>query len=214
VQAAAERLLKTWVADARFVARQVRVSNHGMPLLPGVIYVGHSFGGASSLEACREDATCLGAADLDGLEFGHVSTAGLQVPMLLMGHQNSCVTATCRPTSTEDREDLATAQTMVRASRAPVHSVVITGTEHFDFTDYAAYRFLFPFRRLLPLGSRPGPQSLAISEKCLLDFISEVSHRPSRWGCLEGRVGGTSTRSWAGDGPTRGGSSAHAQRHG
>ncbi|MCW2849974.1 MAG: alpha/beta hydrolase [Marmoricola sp.] len=45
--AAALKLLGTWVADARFVARRARERSAGLHLRPGVIYVGHSFGGAT-----------------------------------------------------------------------------------------------------------------------------------------------------------------------
>ncbi|MCW2849975.1 MAG: hypothetical protein JWR90_3949 [Marmoricola sp.] len=88
---------------------------------------------------------------------------------------------------------------MIRASRGPVRSVVVSGTQHFDFTDYAAYRFLFPLRDLLPLGSRPGAESLVISEKCLLDFTAETNRRRPEYGCLDGHLGGTTTRSWGHD---------------
>ena len=196
VHAAALRVLAEWVGDARFVSREGRHAIHGVRVLPGVLYVGHSFGGATALQACREDRSCVGAANIDGLDIGRVSTSGLDRPLLLMGHENSCVTAACRPPTAEDRRDLATSRTMVRASAGPSWSVTLDGTEHFDFTDYAAYRLMFPLRRLLPLGSRAGPAALVTGEECLLDFAARATGQRSRWRCLEGGLPGTYVRSW------------------
>ncbi|EWM09706.1 hypothetical protein KUTG_00010 [Kutzneria sp. 744] len=61
-----------------------------------ILYLGHSFGGAA-LEACRTDQRCVGAADLDGTQYGPVVRNGLSKPMLLIGSENSCITGTCQP---------------------------------------------------------------------------------------------------------------------
>ena len=46
--------------------------------------LGHSFGGAAALEACRLDARLLACADLDGLPFGPVRTEGVGRPALVL----------------------------------------------------------------------------------------------------------------------------------
>jgi hypothetical protein len=196
VHAAALRVLTEWVGDARFVSRESRTAVKGVSLFPGVLYAGHSFGGATALEACREDRSCVGAADIDGLDLGQVSTSGLDRPLLLLGHENSCVTASCRPPTADDRRDLAASRALVRMSTGPAWSVTLDGTQHFDFTDYAAYRLMFPLRRLLPLGDRPGPAALVTGEECLLDFADRATRQRSSWNCLGGDLPRTHVRSW------------------
>jgi pimeloyl-ACP methyl ester carboxylesterase len=44
--------------------------------------VGHSFGGATALQFCHEDARCRAAIDLDGIPFGSVVTDGLAKPAM------------------------------------------------------------------------------------------------------------------------------------
>ena len=195
-QAQARRLMSTWVADMKFVARRARSAIEGVDVGRRVVFVGHSFGGASSLEACHEVSTCVGAVNMDGLDLGPVEHTGLRVPTLLLGHANSCVTGVCRPKSEEDRRDRSTARSMITAGHAPTWSVTLDGTEHFDFTDYAAYRLAFPLRRLLPLGSRSGRRSLLSTERCLLDFTDHVTASRPRWGCLSGSIDHTRSTSW------------------
>jgi hypothetical protein len=199
VHAAAVRLLSTWVGDALFVASRARHAVPGVRLLPGTVYVGHSFGGATALQACHDDRACLGAVNLDGLDIGSVTRSGLRAPMLLVGHQNSCVTAMCRPERSDDRRDRAVAAAMVRAGNGGAWSVVVPGTGHFDFTDYAAYRLALPLRLLLPLGWHSGSSGLVAADECVVDFADRVTGgqgRHGRWGCLDGHVPGTTTRTW------------------
>jgi dienelactone hydrolase len=197
VRTQARRLLSTWVADMEFVARRARSAIEGVEVGRRVVFVGHSFGGASSLEACHEMHTCVGAVNMDGLDVGSVEHSGLRVPTLLLGHANSCVTGVCRPESEEDRRDRSTARSMIAAGDAPTWSVTLEGTGHFDFTDYAAYRLALPLRRLLPLGSRSGRKSLLITERCLLDFADQVRGSRPRWGCLSGSLDHTRSTSWS-----------------
>ena len=194
--AAALRLLATWVADAEFVARRARHAVGGVRLRPGVLYVGHSFGGATSLQACHEDRGCLGAVNIDGLDIGTVSTSGLAAPMLLLGHAGSCVTALCHPSAPDDRRDRSVAMGMVRSGTGPTWSVDVGDTAHFDFTDYAAYRLALPLRLLLPLGGHSGSHGLLAGDECVLDFLDRATGVRPRWGCLDGRLPGTTTRAW------------------
>ena len=77
-------LAAVWAADARFAAHQVGVLLGTHVDRRTVAYVGHSFGGAAALEACRQDATCTGAVDLDGTPYGPVVHEGLQKPLLML----------------------------------------------------------------------------------------------------------------------------------
>ena len=65
---AAARITDVWVADAAFVVGTLAASPPAIGALDfdHVAYVGHSMGGAASFEACRQDARCAAAVDLDG----------------------------------------------------------------------------------------------------------------------------------------------------
>lgn len=170
------RLLRVWADDARFAARRMRVLGQrgrfeGHVDAARSAYVGHSFGGASALEAYRRDPRCAAAVDVDGAEYGPAVTHGLPVPLLLVGHQSSCVAALCVPADASDRADLAVARSLVTHSHGHAWSVEIDGTEHFAFTDYAAYYLALPLRLLLPLGRVDGDRALRTTSECLARFL-------------------------------------------
>jgi pimeloyl-ACP methyl ester carboxylesterase len=188
-----ERLLRVWAHDARFAADRVgalgrngRFARHVDATR--VAYVGHSFGGASALEACRLDPRCVAASDLDGAEYGPVVRGGLKVPLLLVGHQGSCVAALCAPANDADRTDLAVARSLVSHSRGHAWSIGIDGTQHFAFTDYAGYYLALPLRRLLPLGSLDGDRALRATGDSLTRFLAAaLDHaRPIRFTSPDG----------------------------
>lgn len=178
-QAAGNRLIGVWVADARFAAAQVATLNRA-GLFAGhvdpahIVYIGHSFGGAASLEACRTDPNCDGAADLDGTQFGPVVHLGLGKPMLLLGSENSCVTGACQPPGSDEQASLATARTLLAASTGPTGCYQIDGTQHFNFSDYAAYYFAAPLRSVVPVGSIDGDLSLEITDAYLTAFVDHA----------------------------------------
>nr|WP_238342294.1 hypothetical protein [Actinopolymorpha rutila] len=186
--AEAKRIVAVWAADARFAARRVAAldGSGGTVDLRGhvdtgrVAYVGHSFGGAASLEACRTDAACAGAVDLDGKEFGPVVHTGLRVPLMLVGSENSCVTGTCSPASDTDRGDLAVARSLLAASTGEEYAYSITGARHFNFTDYGAYYLARPLRALLALGPIDGDRALTVQNAYLVAFLDHVVHGSSR----------------------------------
>ncbi len=148
-----DRLVRTWAADARFagtmVARQLPNS-----VEPGIgpSYVGHSFGGAASLEACRIDNRCAAAVDLDGVPYGEAVTKGVQAPILLLGADDSCITGICGPDARGD-EDRDRILSLLKASTGTSWCATIPGTRHYNFTDYGAYYLALPLRTYLPLGS-------------------------------------------------------------
>src|SRR5205085_7667383 len=85
-QADGDRLVGVLAADARFAAAGAAALDANGPFAGHVdatktTYVGHSFGGAAALEACRTDTRCAGAADLDGTQYGDVVRTGLRKPI-------------------------------------------------------------------------------------------------------------------------------------
>lgn len=194
------RLMRVWSADAKFAAGRVRALGSGGRFAghidtTRVAYVGHSFGGTSALEACRTDPRCVGAADLDGAEFGGVVDQGLRVPLLLVGHQGSCTTALCGPATGSDWSDLAVARRLLGHSRGHAWSVSIDGTAHFDFTDYAAYYLALPLHALVPLGSADGHRALRLTSDTLDPFLAGAFGRGPGLGAHPGRRG-EQARSW------------------
>jgi dienelactone hydrolase len=160
-----DQLLSVWARDALFVARAAadpaRTPLAGHVQAGAVDYVGHSFGGAAALEACRLDDRCQAAVDLDGTQFGTVSRSGLDRPFLLVASGSSCIAGTCRGRGGgPDASDQAVATRLLRASNGHGHGSVVPGIEHFDFTDYGIYYLAAPLRVLVTLGPDGGPAFL------------------------------------------------------
>jgi predicted dienelactone hydrolase len=175
VEQAADRLVQVWAADARFAAGEVAALDRTGPLAGHVdttrtAYVGHSFGGAASLQACHDDPHCTAAADLDGTQFGAVVHTGLHQPVLIMA-TDSCVTGTCRPTNDGDRSDQATARALLAAATGPAWTYHVDGMRHFDFTDYDALFVAGPLRQLLALGTLGRNRGLTITGAYLTAFL-------------------------------------------
>ena len=150
-------LAAVWAGDAQFAARQAGVLLGAHVDRRKVAYVGHSFGGAAALEACRQDPACAGAVDLDGTPYGPVVHEGLRKPLLMLSSGSGGA----------DRD--ASTQSLFAASGSAAWSYTIDGAEHFDFTDYAAYWLAAPVRAVLPLGN---PRTLAITESYLAAFLA------------------------------------------
>lgn len=188
-QAAGDRLIDVWAADDRFAAVEADAGRFaGHVDATKVVYLGHSFGGAAALEACRTDQRCVGAADLDGTQYGPVVHTGLTKPMLLVASENSCITGTCQPTTASDRSSLDTARTLVAASSGPTWCYQLNGAEHFNFSDYGAYYIAAPVRSQLALGAIDGDDALSITNAYLAAFVRQVTS-----GCPEPLLAGRAT---------------------
>lgn len=183
-QDAGNRLVDVWADDARFAATQAaglqtRGRFAGHVGTTTTVYIGHSFGGAAALEACRSDPHCVGAADLDGTQYGAVVHSGLTKPLLLVGSEAACITGTCEPATPGDRADQGTARSLLAASSGPSWCYRIRGAEHFDFTDYGAYYLAAPADLLLALGPIDGRVALDITDAYLGAFVDRaVRGRP------------------------------------
>lgn len=90
VQKAAARIGAVWVGDMRFVLDQLPVWNADDALLAGRLDVehigafGHSFGGATAVQAAYEDERLDAAINMDGTMFGAVTEQGSRVPFLML----------------------------------------------------------------------------------------------------------------------------------
>ncbi|MGH3430054.1 MAG: hypothetical protein ACRD3Q_12990 [Terriglobales bacterium] len=176
--AAGNRLVKVWAADARFAAAQVGKLNQTGRFADRVdtertAYIGHSFGGASALEACRTDPHCTGAVDLDGGQFGPVVQNGLHAPLLILGSENSCITGSCTVHNKTDRHDRAIANSLLAASTGSAWCYGIRGTKHFNFSDYGTYYLAKPLRSFLALGKIDGRLGLKVQNAYLGAFLDQ-----------------------------------------
>src|SRR5262249_54516526 len=130
--------------------------------------VGHSFGGATALQFCREDARCRAAIDLDGIPFGSVVTDGLAKPamFLLSDHRREM-------SDPESHVVLARIQSIYTRLPKPRVHATIRAANHFSFSDQillnsqAALRLL----RLAGLGSLDAVHGLAISDDHVQTFF-------------------------------------------
>jgi predicted dienelactone hydrolase len=90
-----ERVLPVWVADQQFVYDTVERWQEDDPLFGGrldvslIASLGHSFGGATSLEVCRIDSRCRAAVNLDGGLYGDSITEPVLRPLMLMTSADS-----------------------------------------------------------------------------------------------------------------------------
>jgi predicted dienelactone hydrolase len=158
-----DQLVAVWAQDARFAAARAVVQLAGHVDGARVVYAGHSFGGAASLEACRADPRCAGAADLDGTPFGPVVRTGLSKPVLVLSSPGDGAAG-----------DPAT-RSVFAAGTGPARAFTIDGVRHFDFTDYAAYHVAAPLRLALPLGRIGGRRALAITSAYLGAFADTAT---------------------------------------
>lgn len=175
-----DRLVGIWAADGRFAAAQAAALDTDSRFAGHVnttttVYLGHSFGGAAALEACRSDPHCSGAVDLDGTQYGPVVHFGLAKPMMLIGSQNSCVTGTCQPADPNGQAGRDVARALLAASTGPVWCYQINGAEHFNFSDYGVYYLAAPIRSQLPLGPIDGGDALTITNAYLTAFVDHVT---------------------------------------
>ena len=173
-QKVGDHLVGVWAADARFAADMVarQLPNSVEPSI-GPSYVGHSFGGAASLEACRLDQRCAAAVDLDGAQFGDVVTKGVQAPILLLGADDSCITSVCGPDAKTDA-DRNRALSLLKASSGTSWCATVPGTRHFNFTDYGAYYLAYPLRKFLPLGTAGPRHALTVQNGYITTFLSHA----------------------------------------
>lgn len=127
--ASAARVAEVWAADAAFVVRSLadNPTKIGSLDFSHVAYLGHSLGGAASFEACRQDARCAAAVDLDGTLWTDVRRTGLMAPNLILraAPTDSC-DAFCRAAAV-DFESVKGAGNS--------EQLAIAGSKHMDYGD-------------------------------------------------------------------------------
>lgn len=92
----------------------------------------------------------------------------------MLGSDNSCVVGTCRPATADDRASRTATRSLLAASDGPAWCHAVAGTEHFNFTDYAAYYLAAPLRSVVPLGPIDGAHGLRITNAYLTAFLDHA----------------------------------------
>ncbi|MGF6351688.1 alpha/beta hydrolase family protein [Variovorax sp. W2I14] len=160
-------------ADLRYVADQVgRPDAFGAGLSPRldpqrIAAIGHSFGGASAVEAAMGDARIRAVANLDGTLYGRAATDPMPVPFLLLE---------------SDHRETRHSQNYLQGNLALVHHLraggyrwQITEANHYSFTDVPLY-LSAPARFAVAMligGSRGPARSQAASNDVLAAFLQE-----------------------------------------
>jgi predicted dienelactone hydrolase len=169
------KLLAMWTSDAAFVVDQLQRVNDdpsgkfaGRMDLQRLGIFGHSFGGATALEFCREDSRCKAALDMDGIPFGQIVHDGLHKPGMFLLSDHSGEMA-----DRESHRVLGEIQSIYDRLPDGRLYLVIRHASHFSFSDQillnsqAVMRFL----RLFGIGGLDGRRGLAISAEYVNQFF-------------------------------------------
>lgn len=169
-----ERLLPMWTTDAQFVVDQLERLNAADPSgrfngrldLRHLGFFGHSFGGATALQFCHDDARCKAGIDLDGAPYGSVVRDALSQPFLFL---------------LSDHGDLNDAEG--RAVLGDIRSIydrlpngrlllMIRGANHFSFSDQILLKSQYVIRTLRLFQGGPLPRrGLAITRAYVHTFF-------------------------------------------
>ena len=130
--------------------------------------MGHSFGGATALQFCHEDARCRAAIDLDGIPFGSVVTDGLAKPAMFLLSDHS--------REMSDQESLkvvAMIESIYTRLPEPRVYATIRHANHFSFGDQILLNSQVAIRllRLAGFGSLDGVRGLTISNDYVHTFL-------------------------------------------
>jgi hypothetical protein len=170
------KLLAMWTSDTKFVVDQLQRLNNdssdrfaGRMDLARIGMFGHSFGGATALEFCRQDSRCKAALDIDGIPFGRVVADGLGKPGMFLLSDHSREMA-----DPEGRQVLAEIQSIYNRLPDGRLFAVIRRANHFSFSDQIllnsqAAMGLF---RLAGFGGLDGRRGLAISADYVQSFFN------------------------------------------
>jgi dienelactone hydrolase len=161
----AERVTNLWADDAAFVVRSLAATAPAIGALDfdHVAYLGHSLGGAASFEACRQDARCAAAVDLDGTLWTEVRHTGLEAPSLAV---RAAPKEPCDAFCVAANADFATVDAVGDSTQ-----VSVAGSQHMNFSDMGlTWR---PLGHLVSLGSIGADRMTEITRGLVLSFLDE-----------------------------------------
>jgi predicted dienelactone hydrolase len=131
------RLMKAWTEDTSTLVDRLSVANadsHGRFFgrldLTAIAAVGHSLGGATSMEFCRTDPRCRAAVDIDGLPLGDIVSSGTATPTMFLLSDHS---GESDPESRRIEADIETIYARLPPDRR--FRADVAGANHFSFSD-------------------------------------------------------------------------------
>jgi predicted dienelactone hydrolase len=147
------RILAVWSQDEQFVMDRLakmntdQISPFYLRLdLEHIGLWGHSFGGASALAVCQQDARCKAGVDMDGTPMSGEAQAPVPRPFMFMteDYGQGC-----------DKNCEAIRQVYQHIQPGEAYLISIEGTRHFNFSDLP-YRQLPVFRHVFTLAGFAG----------------------------------------------------------
>ncbi len=140
-----EHVFPVWVADARFVLDQLEGLNRAPGRFAGRLdlerigMLGWSIGGATAVQAAREDARVKAVIDHDGQLFGEVRDQGISRPVLLFHNGSDPAAAGTEETRAVMRELMGLTRvwdsTFLSKTTAPRYELTLARTNHAHFSD-------------------------------------------------------------------------------
>jgi dienelactone hydrolase len=171
------KLLAAWTADIAFVLdrlQRLRPSDAagkfaGRLDLTRVGVFGHSFGGATAAQFCRDDPRCKVGIDVDGAPIGSVIQAGIRQPFMFLLSDHGAAS------DPESRQIWANIQSIYdRLPREGRQRIAIRGANHFLFSDDGALlksHIVLRLLRVLGIVGIDGRRQLAVTAYCVHSFF-------------------------------------------
>jgi dienelactone hydrolase len=187
-KSAVASLLHQWVLDDRFILDRLAILDKSDPSrkfrgrldLGRVGVFGHSFGGATAAEFCREDPRCKAGIDIDGQPFGEVVETGHKRPFMFLLSDHSG----------EDGAEGSQIRLNIKAIREKSspsgYLATLRGAGHFSFSDLGLLMDLPGDQRKGPFGKIEGPRGIEAASACIAAFfdVSLKGAKPSLMGEL------------------------------
>ncbi|MBD0378724.1 alpha/beta hydrolase family protein [Paenibacillus sedimenti] len=192
-----DRLIEVWVKDAKFVLDQFERLDKQDPqgLLTGKIntdqigMLGHSFGGAATIQTLYADQRLKAGINMDGTPFGKTIVNGLKQPFMQMKTEVEETSKNAEPNEQQLAKIGVNKQTYDKyKTEIPVrnralfgngsgYEVTIRGIKHMSFTDYYLWS---PGLRLMD-GLRLSPKQAryVINRYVLAFFDTYLKQKPS-----------------------------------
>jgi predicted dienelactone hydrolase len=168
----ANSLIRIWVDDTKFILNKLEELNTDSSDrfferldMNSIGIFGHSFGGATAAQFCKDDPRCKAGIDLDGAPFGTVVKTGLKKPFmfLLASHAGESDSL-----SNQIKANIQGIYDSLPESRVWIS---LNGAKHFNFTDMALTKEKYIFRLFGatgPIGNRHG---LEVVAECVRTFF-------------------------------------------
>ncbi len=167
-------LVTIWSEDTHFILNKLEQLNindssnqfyHRLNLNKVGIF-GHSFGGATALQFCRDDQRCKAGVDIDGQPFGSLIQTCVNIPFMFLLADHSQESDSL---SNRIKSNIDTIYNRLPTSRVWIY---LRGARHFNFTDDALLKERFVSRLFGALGSIGERRGLQVEASCLRTFFN------------------------------------------